>query len=210
MSERWRCVSSGPLAPHAKGFDAELSRLGYSPSAAKKHLLLMAALSRRLDAEGLDVGEMTTAGVELFFRERRREGRANLLTVRALEPLLGYLRRAGLVSEPREAVVTGPVDVFLTGYRLYLVRERGLVEGTVNLYVRIARLFVSERLAADGLDLAHLTAAEVTDFATRACKRRRLSSARQTISALRSLLRFLRMTGATESALDQAVLSVAG
>jgi integrase/recombinase XerD len=210
MSERWRCVSSGPLAPHAKGFDAELSRLGYSPSAAKKHLLLMAALSRRLDAEGLDVGEMTTAGVELFFRERRREGRANLLTVRALEPLLGYLRRAGLVSEPREAVVTGPVDVFLRGYRLYLVRERGLVEGTVNLYVRIARLFVSERLAADGLDLAHLTAAEVTDFATRACKRRRLSSARQTISALRSLLRFLRMTGATESALDQAVLSVAG
>ena len=45
MSERWCCVSRGPLAPHAKGFDAELSRLGYSASAAKKHLLLMAALT---------------------------------------------------------------------------------------------------------------------------------------------------------------------
>lgn len=210
MSERWSRVSGGPLAPHAQGFDAELARLGYSTSAAKKHLQLMAQLSRRLEAEGLDVSEVTAVGVEVFFHDRRKEGRANLLTPRSLEPLLRYLRRAGLVPEPQEAVAAGAIEVFLASYRLYLVRERGLVEGTVRFYVQVARLFVSERLVADGLDLAHLTGAEVTGFAARACAQRGLSSARQTISALRSLLRFLRLEGVTESALDQAVLSVAG
>lgn len=36
---------TGPLASHAEGFAAELSRLGYTRRSAEKTLLLMAQLS---------------------------------------------------------------------------------------------------------------------------------------------------------------------
>ncbi len=210
MSKRPDGVVRGPLAPHAAGFRAELGRLGYSKSAARKHLQLMARLSEWAETHDLGVCEATAAQAEQFFSERRKEGRANLLTTRSLGPLLEYLRRGGVVPEPQPPVSAGPVEVFLETYRAYLARERGLVDGTIRFYVHVARLLVSEHAGADGLRLGELAAPEVMAFAARACRHRGLSSTRQVVSALRSLLRFLRLEGVTAFALDQAVLSVAG
>lgn len=204
------CDTRQPLVTHVPGFRTELARLGYSESAAKKHGLLVAHLSRWSEAEGVDEYEVLATGADGFFRTRRQEGRSNLLTPQSLKPLMGYLRRVGALPELRPALVGGPIDLFLDSYRQYLQRERGLVEGTVRFYVHVARLLVSERLRADELDFASLTAADVTSFASRLCEHRGLSSAGQAVSALRSLLRFLRMEGAIELALDQAVLSIAG
>jgi integrase/recombinase XerD len=50
----------------------------------------------------------------------------------------------------------------------------------------------------------------VTSFVSRTCSGRGPSSARQVVSALRNLLRFLAMEGLVDLGLDHAVLSVAG
>ena len=90
-------------------------------------------------------------------------------------------------------------------------RERGLVEGTVRFYVRIAGLLVEARVTGDGgEDLCGLSAREVTAFTTWVCQGRGLSSCRQVVSGLRAFLRFLVLEAVTDVALDQAVLSVAG
>jgi site-specific recombinase XerD len=183
--------------------------VGYSQSAAKKHRQLAAQLSAWLDAEQLGPHELTAARTERFFQQRRDAGRPNLRTPRALDPLLAFLRRSG-IPEPEAPVVTDSVRLFLERYRGYLRSERGLVEGTVRFYAHIAGLFVSTLVGRDGLDFTRITPAQIAQFAEAVCAGRGLSSARQAISALRSLLRYLRWEGVTVEALDQAVLSVAG
>lgn len=200
----------GPLAPHAPGFGAALTRLGYSKSAAKKQFQLLAHLSAWLEEEGLDLAGLVTPDVERFFHARRAEGYANLLTSRSVAPLVEHLLREKVFVLPSPPVSGDPVEALLERFRLYLLRERGLVEGTARFYVHVGRLLASERVGAEGVDLAGLRACDVTSFTARTCATRGLSSARQVVSALRAFLRFLVLEGVTDLALDQAVLSVAG
>jgi integrase len=202
--------SCGWLVEHGPGFRGYLFELGYSASAARKHLRLLADLSRWLEREGVGAGGLGVVSTEGFFRRRRAQGRANLRTPRWLDPLLAYLRALGVVEAPPRPVLTDPVEVFLEGYRGYLRVERGLVEGTARFYVHVARLFVSQRRGGEGIDGEGLRAVDVTGFATRVCRGRGVSSARQVVSALRCLLRYVRLEGLTGLALDDAVLSVAG
>jgi integrase len=195
---------NGPLALYAAGFAEELVDLGYSKSAAKKQMILLAHLDGWLKARGHEAGELTADLVEPLFAARRHEGRSNLLTTKSLKPFLGFLRRAG-VPEPPRAARTDPQELITDRFRLYLAQERGLVEGTVNFYVLVARLFLVERPV-----FSDLVAADIIQFTGRVCEGRGLSSARQAVSALRSFLRWLEMEGWTAPGLDQAVLSAAG
>jgi integrase/recombinase XerD len=195
---------NGPLALYAAGFAEELVDLGYSKSAAKKQMILLAHLDGWLKARGHEAGELTADLVEPLFAARRHEGRSNLLTTKSLKPFLGFLSRAG-VPEPPRAASTDPQELITDRYRLYLAQERGLVEGTVNFYVLVARLFLVERPV-----FSDLVAADIIQFTGRVCEGRGLSSTRQAVSALRSFLRWLEMEGWTAPGLDQAVLSAAG
>jgi integrase/recombinase XerD len=200
----------GPLAAHAAGFQVELRRLGYTASPAKKHGYLLAHLSRWMDEQGLDIGDVATANVEPFFAARREAGVANLRTRAALRPLVAYLRGLGVVSAAETVEPTTGAERIVHGFRAYLVSERGLVEGTARFYVQIAGLFVDELCVDGGADLSGLTAGDVTAFTTKVCQGRGLSSCRQAVSALRSFLGFLALEGVTTVGLDDAVLSVAG
>lgn len=59
MSEVPRVRLSGPLERYAVGFGAELLRRGYSRFTTRLHLQLLANLSRWLEAEGCDAGDVT-------------------------------------------------------------------------------------------------------------------------------------------------------
>lgn len=200
----------GPLASHASGFQAELRRLGYTASPAKKHHYLVAKLSRWLTEEGLDLADLTTPRVEPFFAARRASGTANLRTRAAVAPFVAYLRAAGALPAPRVTPASTAAERVVDGFSEYLRSERGLVEGTVRFYVHVARLLVDERTLGNGVVLAGLSARDVTSFTTRLCADRGLSSCRQVVSALRSFLRFLALEGVAPPCLDDAVLAVAG
>lgn len=193
---------------YVPGFRCYLSELGYSASAAKKHFYLMVHLSRWLEVEGISFNEMTPLRTEEFFRIRSIEGRSKLRTPRSLEPLLAYLGELGMT--PSLPILTKPVDVFIDKYRDYLTSERGLTEGTAHFYLYVAQLFAMERPGITEIEWTSLRAQDVTEFTTRICRDRGISSARQVVSALRCLRRYLRLEGFTELHLDQAVLSVAG
>jgi integrase len=188
----------------------ELTRLGYSTSAAVKHLRLLGRLSGWLEDEKLGIAVLATGAVEPFFDRRRAAGYTYFRSRRALTPLVGYLRRSGRLGDAVPDSAVEPVQVLVAGFRAYLVRERGLVSGTVACYVRVAGMFLAERSGDGGVDLAGLKAGVVADFATRACSPLGLSAKRSTISALRCLLRYLALGGLTVTGLDQAALSVAG
>ena len=68
--------------------------------------------------------------------------------------------------------------------------------GEVGISVRFGgACFFAERASTGGLDLEHLTASDVSAFVVGACRDGRNASARQMVSALRSLLVFLRVEG---------------
>ena len=193
-SPSWARVD-GLLAPYAGGFRVELERLGYTPLTAATHVRLMAHLSRWLAHEGAEVSGLTPALVEAYFTERRAAGYAGHVTGRALRPLLGYLRRLGVVPPATRPAAATAEERLLARYREYLLVERGLAETTADLNVRMVRPFLAGRATAEGgLDLGHVTAGEVAAFVV-AESRQRPKSVKRMVTALRSLLGFLHVEG---------------
>jgi site-specific recombinase XerD len=194
-SPSWAQVG-GPLAPYAGGFRVELERLGYTPLTAATHVRLMAHLSRWLAREGVDASGLTPAVVDAYFAERRAAGYAGHITGRALRPLAGYLRRLGVIPPPAPAVAASAEERLLARYREYLLLERGLAGTTADLNVRMVRPFLAGRVQETdaGVDLGQLTAREVAAFVVTQ-SRQRPKPVKRMVTALRSLLGFLRLEG---------------
>src|SRR4029078_11506725 len=201
----------GPLAPYAEGFRVELERLGYTPLTAATLVRLLAHLSRWLAREGVDGSGLTPAGGDAYFAERGAAGYVGHVTGRALQPLLGYLQRLGVVSVPAPEVPASPEGRLLASYRDYLISERGRAAATVELNVRMVRPFLVDRLRVRNgrLDLEQLTAGEVTAFVV-AQSRQRPKSVQRMLTGLRSLLGFLHVVGIIDGSLASAVPAVAG
>ena len=206
-----RVEVGGLLGPHASGFGAELAAMGYTPLSAANQLWLMAHLSRWLGQEGITAENLTPARAAAFLSERRALGYTCWLSERGLGPLLGYLRRLGVVPTPIPVAPTTPTEVLLADYRRYLVSERGLAATTVEHYCSVAGLFLGRCGNRSGeLDLDALTAAEVAGFVVRECPARSVGSAKMLVTGLRSLLRFLHVEGHGALSLAPAVPAVAG
>jgi len=199
---------SGPLASFADGFGECLIERGYSLWTVQHQLQLLAHASRWMDGVGLDVAGLTPAAVERFLAERRRAGYATKVGRGALRPLIGYLDSLGVLPAVADPVLTA-VDELLDAFCSYLLVERGLASGSVALYGPVARMFLEERSAPLGEDLARLSGAEVKAFVLRHAGRRGVRSAETMVCALRALLRFLHVHGWIATPLVGAVPSVA-
>jgi integrase/recombinase XerD len=210
MSSRAPVRVSGPLAGFAAGFREHLERRGYRPGSVADQLWLLVDVSRWLAECGLGAADLTAVRVEQFSTRRREVGRARLLSLRALDPLLGYLRELGVVPAVVKAAPVAPVDVLVERYRGYLVERRGLSPSTVRNYVGVARAFLSGRETTAGtLSLAELDAAAVVAFVLGEAGRGSVGSAKCLVTRLRVFLRFLHVEGVTCRDLTGAVPSVA-
>jgi integrase/recombinase XerD len=120
-----RSFVRGPLEAYAGGFVEELFRQGYSRSGAEQHVCFIAHLDRWLTGEGIALGSLTGSVLERYLGQRRASGYVEYRSLKAVQPLLAYLRPLDLlpVAEP---VVLGPVEELLGRYREYLLIERGL------------------------------------------------------------------------------------
>jgi len=211
MSRRmWVPVVSGPLAGYAAGFASWLRSKAYSQSTVANRLYQLDQLSRWLEREGVGPEELTDERAERFVAARRAAGRVTWAVSKSVMLPLEYLRELGVAPRPTPALARGPIEELLAGYHRYLLVERGLCQHTVlDVYGPVARLFVAGRQGGDGLELERLSAADVSMFLARECPKRSVSGARDLVCALRSLLRYLHLTGLIEAPLVWAVPSVA-
>lgn len=211
MTDVSRVRVAGPLEPFAAGFAGELVDQGYASQPAAQQLRLMAHVSRWLAAAGKQPAVLNAVTVEAFVVSRRAAGYSNHLTGDALRPLLGYLRGLGVVAAQDVLVANGPVEVALERYRRYLLVERGLSVITARVYVDAVRPFLVGRVSTDGrLDLRGLRVGDVMAFVVGRCPGQSRGAAKQTTTALRSLLVFLHVAGEIGRPLAGAVPSVAG
>jgi integrase/recombinase XerD len=194
---------SGPLAQHAEGFRAMLAGRGYAPSSAAGQLQMMAHLSCWLAQQDRSAGDLTPATVELFLAARKAAGYRRWLSARGIAPLLEYLEAAGLVIPVTSPEPQAPGGDVLAGFRDYLVTERGLAASTVRNYLDAAWLLAAQ------VRLESLTAGDVTGFVLEQCRGRSTGAAAVLVTGLRSLLRYLHLTGFTAVSLADAVPSAA-
>jgi len=204
---RWPANVVGSLAPYRQGFESELEGQGYTPYGASGQLYLFSHLSRWLEHNGLGAQDMTEVTLKEFMESRRKAGYTELLSERALQHVVAYLRQLGVAPMP--GVPDGPLEELLARYRAYLTDERGLTASTIKTYDHYARLFLGEQVTAARLDLHELSGAEVIQFVRRQSSIRSVADAKSLVTALRSVLRFLHVNGEAPARAN-AVPAVAG
>lgn len=207
--DSWQ-AGRGPLVPFAEGFGAWLVAEGHPQGSLKHYLLLMGQLDRWLLAEGLGAKDLTTAVAGRFLEWRQAARGGRVFTLASLAPLLDYLEAAGVVVPEPEPEPT-PLDVLLVDYRRHLVDDRGLAATSVRRYGNFAKRFLAGRAARfEGPTGAEgLTSAEVNAFMLEAAGRLVVESAKREAADLRSLLRYLYVSGVIEVDLGTAMPPVA-
>jgi site-specific recombinase XerD len=203
---RGRIVVEGSLAAFADGLREDLAGQGFATDTIVDHVHRLADLSSWLHARSLAPAALTSEVVLEFRRARRAAGIRAGVSERALAPLLGFLRRSGIVPPPSAVAATTPAEVLLAEYRRYLDDERGLAAGSVKHYLRCARMFLAWLPGPVERSLPRLSAGQVVNFVRDWATRRRSTALDMvTLPALRSLLRFLHLAGHVPAALAGAV-----
>lgn len=112
---------SGPLAPFASGLAAELDAMGYATTSTAEKLRLAAHLSRWLEAQHLEAGDLTGPVIDRFLVVRRRDC-TKLYSAQALGPMLEYLRRVNAAPPPSLPLLPSSAsDAVLIRFRNYLM-----------------------------------------------------------------------------------------
>jgi site-specific recombinase XerD len=199
----------GPLEPFQHGFESALADMGYTPRSVAHQLWLVNHLSIWLEERDLTAADLVPAAIRAFVADHRADGYIRFPTDRALVPLLNYLRALGVTASPEEPINGGRLVELMDRYRRYLLVERGLDEATIRRYMLNAESFLPSWVDASDSRLAELDAAGVVGFVTEQCARRGAVSAKNLVTSLRSLLRFLLLDGSISVDLAGVVPTVA-
>jgi integrase/recombinase XerD len=174
------------------------------------HLRLLEHFSAWLAGHDLLADAVNMDVLQAFLADRRADGYRFLISERGAVPMVSYLQSVGGVAELGSRTPRGAVEELLGDYCLYLVAERGLAPLSVDRYAGLARVFLSWLPQPLDSSVSSLCAGQVTDFMVAEACRRRVWSAKALVTAMRSLLGFLYVTGRVRDPLRSAVPSVAG
>jgi integrase/recombinase XerD len=205
MKKRQSVGEAGPLSLYARGFREYLEGKGYATDSVRWRLRQFTALDHWLRDHRLAADDLDAACVDRLVAARRAEERTTLVAVANFSVPIGYLREIGAVP-PEASSQSDPVSQILQRYRGYLATERGLVESSISVNMRVAESFCSKR----GLRLEELSAAEITAYIAALSARSSIGWSVKTVSALASFLRFLHVTGVTARPLAAALPKIAG
>ncbi len=195
------------LAPYVDGYRQRLLSLGYTPGTVCNQVAVVGQLGRWMMACGLAVDQLGRAEIDAFVADRRRPGVRQVVFRRGLLLLRQHLIDVGGIP-PDEPAVRSARDELIGSYRAWLLGDRGLAEATVRRYERTACRFLAQR--GEGADGRDLSGVEVSSFLLADSGRCSVGAAKGCVAELRSLLRYLFVTGRTPIALAAAVPPVAG
>lgn len=205
MKKRRSSREAGPLAMYADGFRVHLENQGYAPDSVSKRLEQLAVLNRWLSDQKLMARDLDAACVERLVAARRAGHRSTFVVAANFSLPIAYLRGIGAVP-PEQVADTDQVALLLERYRNYLSGERGLVESSIKVNLRIAESFCRQ----PDLQWETLSASEITAYITALCARSSSGWSKKTVTALASFLRFLHLTGITARPLAQALPKITG
>jgi len=138
---------AGRLGPHVEGYRAWLAQRGYTTGTVQNMLADLAQVGGWLAAEGLEAAQVSEELMAAFLIARREAGQRRVPGIRAMAPLLSYLREVDVAPAAVRPPLT-PLGLLLARYRSWLVEDRGLAATTVRRYENTARRFLQEQASA--------------------------------------------------------------
>lgn len=195
------------LEPYVDGFRRRLLSLGYTSGSVANQLAVVGRFGRWLAVHGRALDLLGVADIDAFMADQRRDGRRHGVFRQGLALLRTYLIDVGAVPADQPAT-RDAVDELLDSYRAWLLHDRGLAATTVRRYLATARRFLGQRAA--GVDLDGLSGVEVSAFLLAASAHGSVGGAKGHVAEIRSMLRYLFVTGRTPVSLAAAVPPVAG
>lgn len=107
-------------------------------------------------------------------------------------------------------VMASPIDRLVREYAEYLSRERGLVASTIRGYTDFVKRFAESRSDGARLRWERLGPADINAFVLRQARRWSVGHSKLEVTKLRSLLRYLHVSGRIRSDPSSCVPAVAG
>ena len=190
------------------GYRAWLAGRGYAPGTVINMLAMAGDLGRWMDARDFAASDLDRVMVAEFRDAMRTAGMRNVPGAHGLDRLLQYLEHEGVRAA--SAVPATSVEELVQRYRRWLVGDRGLAEATVERYVKLARLFLTQRSTELVHSVENLTGTDIVAFLLQESDRLSVGSVKGRVAELRSLLKFLYLQGLTPRPLATVVPPVAG
>ena len=192
----------GRMGPFIESYRQDLLGQGYTPESVRDVLKHVGALGRWMDAGDIEPADLNAEVLDEFVTFRRSD-RACVRTTKSLASLLAHLRDLGVVG-PEPAPVVHPL---IEAYRAWMLEDRGLAPLTVLRYEKLAVRFLA---TLGGRPLGSLNGSDVNRFLLAEASRVSVGAAKGRVAEMRSLLRFLFLTGRLDRDLAASVPPVAG
>lgn len=200
----------GPLADYLHGFADHLEAEGYKVSSIQRRVYHSGAFSRWLKQKKVDVQDLNAGHIKGYLQHCSERGSSCQGVIYALEPMLGFLRREGVLSLQKTAKIPlSPVESCLQAYEHYLREDRALADASIIAYRACTRSFLERRFGKKAVTLSDLNAADVVSFIQFQASRLQTKRAKLMTCALRSFLKYARYSGEIKQDLAVAVPSVA-
>jgi site-specific recombinase XerD len=190
------------MGPFIDSYRQELLGQGYTPLTVRGVLQHVGALGRWMEANGIEPADLTAEVLDSFVTFRH-SCRSYVRTTRCMGSLLAHLRDLGVV-DPEQAPVAHPL---IEAYRAWMLDDRGLAPLTVLRYEKLAVRFLA---TLDDRSLKSLNGSDVNRFLLAEASRLSVGAAKGRVAEMRSLLRFLFLTGRLDRDLAGSVPPVAG
>lgn len=191
------------LDSHLTEFLAALAAAGYVETTQQEKRQFIAPFIRWVRETGPEETTLDERSVAAFLssRSHRRWPHGGSERV-ALGQFLEYLRSVG-VTRPRRSSEPSAAELLICRYVRQLLGDHGLCRRTAAVYAPYVRAFVTEKVLPERI--AALNASVVRDQLLAYSRNHSDSTVKLLAAALRSLLRFLFLDGATPTDLSTAV-----
>jgi integrase/recombinase XerD len=196
----------GPLAAYLEPFAKSLMDQGYTEHYIQRQVFLAACFSRWLRQTGVLLPRLWPEQPARYLQGRHRRRRPNPGDRAALDHLVDFLRREGVIVDPAESCQRSPMERCVGEYAQYLRDARGLAEVTIHNYTVDIRRFLKNCYGNDGaITLSRLCACDVVRFVQQQVPGLHRKRAKVLTTALRSFLRYVRFRGEIQLDLAAAV-----
>jgi len=207
-------LESGPLGSHLEPFVAALNEEGYTRNVIRRYLQAADRFTVWLRRHKLSASEIDEAIVTRYIGGLRRTRRAARSVGRLPEIASGVRKLARFLWEHRVAERrqgserSQAPEQWLGEYGAHLERVQGVSVGTRRMYLQYARRLCQARFGDTAPVWSALTAEDIAEFVQQQAAALKPAACRAPVTAVRTMLRYLVLSGAVRAGLEGAVPTI--